>query len=947
MGNMQARPSESRNVPNRRSSILRNFRYSSAVHRREDLSVMVHNSRMSIVEWLDLLELQQYEGNLQEFSFVDDVVDITDKELRQRGVRGGHRQTMLNSLLGVRAKRRQSMNLEAVSSAPQVVWRRKNSCPLVNLRGSSPIMAGSRDNGPGVIITKSGKILKQLTIDETSTVYEELRPRSKCNSASWTIEGGNMEGYGSSTASTPLSTAQPQTNASPNPNPNPNPGEHQEAIALKKALEWELSLDARELRSHAWYHGALPRQRAEDIVQREGDFLVRDCASQPDNYVLSCRSKAAVLHFVLNKLVLQPETVYERVQFQFEEDAFDTVPDLITFYVGSGKPISSASGALIQFPCNRTYPLSFYGHKIVGNQLHTQMLAGLRGLSPLNSPMASNGGTFRFDPQQQQASASPMAGSPASPHCSPPRARREVPPPPRLPCKKQQRSQSLTPAQAMLVSNINKLQEQHLQMQEPENGNGHGMVRFQTIARCNPTSEHHLESKFTTHSLPRANTSAAQALRQQAVARISSLARNCSLDSPADSRPPSPPPKPRKEPMAAVLAYQASGSDSGNGSGDSVLGDACEASIQRGVIIKNPRFMTSSVSNGTLKSFTEFDALAAEEELFTMAIEEVRTASKFDFENFVTLLLPSVDNKPLDGDALNTFKMMLLETGPKLLAEHITRIDIGLFLEEPSNEEDYYLSCSGLELLTLPHGKLFREDIIERTQCIKLMVAVTILTCQTDLDRAQLLSKWIQIAVETKTALGNLFGFCAIMLGLCMQQIQKLDQAWHILRQQYTDSAFTFEAKLRPTLSTMNEASNPQAPNTTVPHVLLYALLIDRPVMDIINHSNIDDRPALYHTCITPWESKADDFGMSINFQHLDASRGFLKNLDLYRKNAKIILEDASPRLDELLADAFRTEFHVKFLWGSSGATAKSEDRHSKLEKVLTLMADKFCMMAE
>lgn len=42
-----------------------------------------------------------------------------------------------------------------------------------------------------------------------------------------------------------------------------------------------------------------------------------------------------------------------------------------------------------------------------------------------------------------------------------------------------------------------------------------------------------------------------------------------------------------------------------------------------------------------------------------------------------------------------------------------------------------------------------------------------------------------------------------------------------------------------------------------------------------------------------------------------------------------------------------RTEFHVKFLWGSSGATAKAEDRHNKLEKVLTLMADKFCMMAE
>ncbi|XP_017858305.1 PREDICTED: breast cancer anti-estrogen resistance protein 3 homolog isoform X2 [Drosophila arizonae] len=948
MGNVQTRQLDSRNATNRRSSILWNFRYPNGSRRRDDVAMIIHNSRLSVSEWLNLLELQQYEENLNMYATVNDVGDLTDRDLKRLGVRSiTHRQKMLNSLLGVRAKRRQSMNLEAMRTAPCAVPRRKSSCPMVYLDPDN--VADSNDSGgPAVVTTKSGKVLKQLTFDETTTIYEELKPRSKCNSPHWGDNADDMESGNNSNVSTPLAAS-------------PNPNEQQEAIALKKALEWELSLDARELRSHAWYHGALPRQRAEEIVQREGDFLVRDCASQPDNYVLTCRSKAAVLHFVLNKLVLQPETVYERVQYQFEEDAFDTVPDLITFYVGSGKPISAASGALIQYPCNRTYPLSFYGHKIVGNQLHSQMLAGLRGLSPLNSPMGNNnaGGSaiFRFGQltgdvaatQQQQPQQQQSAGTPASPHCSPPRVRRDVPPP-RLPCKKQQRSQSLTPAQAMVVCNINKQQEQQQQLGATDATNGHGLARFQTIARCNPTSDmqlqsQHLEHKFSTQSLPRPSTSAAQALRQQAAARICSLARNCSLDTP--DRPPSPPPKPRKEPMAAVLAYQASGSDSGNGSGDSAPGDISELSIQRGgVIIKNPRFMSSSISNGTLKSFTEFDAIAAEEQLFALPIEEFKLCSKFDFENFSTLLLPSVENKPLDGDALNTFKMMLLETGPKLLAEHITRIDVGLFLDEPANDSDCYLSCSGLELLTLPHGKVFREDIIERTQCIKLMVAVTILTCQTDLDRAELLSKWIQVAVETKTALGNLFGFCAIMLGLCMQQIQKLDQAWHILRQKYTDSAFTFEAKLRPTLSSMNEASNPQAPNTTVPHVLLYALLIDRPILDIIDHSNVDERPALYNTCIAPWESKADDFGMTINFQHLDASRGFLKNLDLYRKNAKIIMEEASTRLDELLADAFRTEFHVKFLWGSSGATAKPEDRHGKLEKVLTLMADKFCSVS-
>lgn len=75
---------------------------------------------------------------------------------------------------------------------------------------------------------------------------------------------------------------------------------------MKKALEWELALDSRDLRSHAWYHGPIPRQKTEELLKIEGDFLVRDCASQPGNYVLSCKSKTnQTLHFVLNKVIIE------------------------------------------------------------------------------------------------------------------------------------------------------------------------------------------------------------------------------------------------------------------------------------------------------------------------------------------------------------------------------------------------------------------------------------------------------------------------------------------------------------------------------------------------------------------------------------------------------------------------------------------------------------------
>lgn len=103
--------------------------------------------------------------------------------------------------------------------------------------------------------------------------------------------------------------------------------------------------------------------------------------------------------FVFQQVLIQRDTVYERVQYQFEDDAYDTVPDLITYYVGSGKSISAASGARIRFPCNRTYPLSFYAAKYGISQMNNQSMIHSRGVSPLNSPSLVNVG-FRYVPFQ-------------------------------------------------------------------------------------------------------------------------------------------------------------------------------------------------------------------------------------------------------------------------------------------------------------------------------------------------------------------------------------------------------------------------------------------------------------------------------------------------------------------------------------------------------------------
>lgn len=96
---------------------------------------------------------------------------------------------------------------------------------------------------------------------------------------------------------------------------------------------------------------------AEGLVQRDGDFLIRDSLSSPGNFVLTCQWKNTPQHFKINKTVLRLNEAYCRVQYQFELESFDTLPGLVRFYVGNRTPISKQSGAIIFQPINRTVPL--------------------------------------------------------------------------------------------------------------------------------------------------------------------------------------------------------------------------------------------------------------------------------------------------------------------------------------------------------------------------------------------------------------------------------------------------------------------------------------------------------------------------------------------------------------------------------------------------------------
>ena len=58
-----------------------------------------------------------------------------------------------------------------------------------------------------------------------------------------------------------------------------------------------------------------------------------------------------------------------------------------------------------------------------------------------------------------------------------------------------------------------------------------------------------------------------------------------------------------------------------------------------------------------------------------------------------------------------------------------------------------------------------------RIFCVKAFVMVMTLTCAKVVERAHMLSQWIQIAMEVQSILGNLFAFDNIMAGLMSDQV--------------------------------------------------------------------------------------------------------------------------------------------------------------------------------
>ncbi|KAF0288492.1 SH2 domain-containing protein 3A [Amphibalanus amphitrite] len=558
-------------------------------------------------------------------------------------------------------------------------------------------------------------------------------------------------------------------------------------------LEWELALDSSDLRSHAWFHGRLGRMEAEELLSSDGDFLVRESASQPGEFVLSCRWNGNNVHFMVNKVRIKPDTIYETEQFVLEDEPYETIPHLITSYVGVERAVSAATGARIRRPVNRTAAIG-------GGQ--TPAPAGGR-LSWRRSLTGRSGRRADSAEQLSSSGAPRLCSSGSLPRLS---------------------------AAPLYQKPGRLLADQRSPPPKPDRFEGREYAEIPDI--------------------------------------------------------------PEQPAPAAVGSGSGSGSDSGHGSGDSAADRAA----------------------GNRPPAAPAPALAP---------VELSPASAFDVGAFETILLPLTHNAPLDRTALRGVIMELLETEPAQLAATLTAWDLRL-LHGDGRDRGLGVTC-GIELLTLPQGQQLRMDVLERSEWFSAFVIASVVSLEDDDQRVRTINRWIEVAIETKTALGNLYGFANVVQALCSSQVQRLYTSWHQVRQRFTSSAVQFDAQLAPWVRRAAYTAD-EAPNTCIPHVAPLAALLEEPLAA--------EQPV----------SEQLDAALHL----LSEGRRMATECDTYRRNARAALAarpassdgDGGPR-----DDLFRTEFHLRLLAGSKAATAADQQRRReellpRVHKVLAVLAE-------
>ncbi|XP_067829125.1 breast cancer anti-estrogen resistance protein 3 homolog [Heptranchias perlo] len=670
---------------------------------------------------------------------------------------------------------------------------------------------------------------------------------------------------------------------------------------LTKELEEELKLSTDDLRGHAWYHGPIPRQEAEVLIERDGDFLIRESRSSPGDYVLSCTWKHEPLHFKIIRVVLRRKESYTRVLFQFEQESFDNLPALVRFYVGNRKPISENSGAIIFHPVNRTVPLRCIEEKY----------GGASGQRPQDGQLAA-----RSSDQNKRFSLNLSEGVSLDQLAADGNLLRN-------------KDKSGSHPNILDYGN-NKKPLQSAQSDSYLSGGSREVIQANGAYKSiRPSS-----LMYRTGSDPLINPKVPS---KHFGSQCSMVLRGS--DGQLHSKAP---PKPLRIP--SIMMTDTPLDPALDGSVYCELVPHVPQNIQKPSAAKThverlraaERMKSRTRTTDTNFCLLDLDAYAAsmktcqeetneEEDDWSFVRPKFETTSSFKLDTFASTLLPN-DNKPLEPSVLKRLKEIFGENDAKTTAQHILKVDcqVTRIIDVTLEQKRMMGVSSGLDLIMLPHGHQLRIDLLDRHHLIALGVAVDILGCTGSVgQRSAVLHKVVQLAVELKDSMGDLFGLSAVMKALELPQIMRLEHTWRTLRRNHTDSAIKFEKELKPFAKSLNEGKG-ELPlqNTTVPHIL--------PIITLMERQSVSD-------ITETWDNV--DQSCEMLLKTLEAARTVTWNAATYRANAEAKLKDFQAK--EELLEAFKTEFALRLFWGANAAGVTRNERYEKFDKILTALSRK------
>ncbi|KAG7316150.1 hypothetical protein KOW79_021016 [Hemibagrus wyckioides] len=825
-------------------------------------------SNRSIAWWLRQIGLPQYTQTLEkEYYGLEGLLMVTDGDLMSMGVEDAdHRMTILTNL---------QKHQQRLQSGPPTVHCLSSTLP----RGENFQPRGK-------------KVSRKFSLSSSDLFRQSIIPRfSRRNNHTLSI---------SCTDLLPLDQQHHTLTIKPKSSKRRSVGvfitqvfsSHKNMDCLKKELEEELKLSTDDIRSHAWYHGQLHREGAEELLNNDGDFLVRDSSTGGGDYVLSCMWKKQSMHFKIIRIVLRPKQGYTRELFQFENDQFDNIAALVRFHVGGRKPISQASGAVITHPVTRTLPLRVINERHAARLSSTSSAAAPQ-VSTVKGKRRSLSSTHM---DMLQVNSYNLLRSGSQP------ANLETVGRPLL-----QSAQS--------DSNLRPAVPQSTPTQDPPSP----VFRTGSDPLLSPSSTHsHTPSQLATGGCTlRGSDGQLHSRAPPKPIRVSTLF-------PAKS-----PTIPRIEVNPASLY-------------DELVPQVPQSMLPKGPAARlRAQEKWSSRARITETSFAFLEAQRDEEEWEAEVKKEERdretefvrngddwrflrpeteTTSSFRLDAFRSLLLPD-NNRPLEQSVLYSIKELFARTDANTTALHMLSVDCQVARVTGVTEEQKRMMGvnSGLELITLPHGSQLRQDLLERHHLLALGVAVDVLGCTSSVNqRALVLHKAIQLAQALRSTAHDLYAFSAVMKALEMPQLVRLEMTWRVLRRNHTESAVMFEKTLKPFMKALSEGDESVLSGPlSLPHMVPLLKLMEGE--DGVENS---------------------ERGCQLLYNILQTSRHTADHANDYQQHAHTLLSAGWEPIPELL-EVFRTEFALRLFWGHAGAEAGKKDRYEKFDKILSILSDK------